>query len=580
MNCSILCKCITLLLYITLCSLSHSIHAQITGWIYFSDKGQEVWDPKSVFTEAAIERRSRLGIEFNELDKPISNNYLSAVNQYADSVHGVSKWLNGAVITCSEANWSAISKLKFVAKMDTTAYNGIAFMPCSYDSPKDTLSYSEIVSVETAKKQMQGDCFQSKNISGQNVIIAILDAGFKGVSSGSAFKNIREKNKIIATRDFINPRSKSIYAYSTHGARVLSCIAGETDTVSFGLGTSAKFILARVTPQFGGFRSLNDAQWIAALEWADEQGASLVNSSLSFTTQLFSRAEMDGVSARISKVAGSAAERGIVIVNSAGNEYDGDWEIIGAPADALDILTIGSISPFTFLQSNFSSIGPTADGRMKPDLCAIGELYVADEHFEFAQGTSFATPLVTGFVACVQELHPEWNAYEVMDAMRKSGHLHPYFDYAHGYGVPQASYFIKEQNIGDTTLHFLKKNFTHCELNASDSIHHELTFCFSDDSLVYRDYETIIENSDLGLSEQLNVYVSVLDEIGKLKSFGFNRLQAEFRNGTDSYRSEDEAPEDFDYFFGLMNLNLPKCETCSLRIHFLNEIINLPFSNE
>jgi hypothetical protein len=512
-------------------------------------------------------------------DQPVSAKYIEEVKLYVDSVHGSSKWLNGAVITCSSKNWEHVSRLSFVSTIDTSSYESEALELCAVDSKKDTLSNDQIKSIEQSVENMEGSIFQNNNITGRNVIVAILDAGFKGVDTGAAFQHIRNENRIIATKDFIHPRSKSIFSYSTHGSRVLSCVAGKMDSIRFGLGTGAKFILARVTPQLGALRSLNDIQWIQALEWADEQGASVINSSLSFTTQLFSRDKMDGVSARISRVASHAAERGIVIVNSAGNEYDGAWEIIGAPADATDILSVGSISPFNFLHSEFSSIGPTADGRMKPDLCAIGELYVADEKIEFANGTSFAAPLITGFVACVQELHPDWDAYEVMEAMRKSGHLYPYYDYAHGYGVPQASKFLTEVKE-DSSLTFLKSRFSHCEFHRIDSLHSEISFCFNDDSLVQKKLEVMQFGMEKTMNQQANVFISVLNEQEELKSFGFDRIHTEMRYGNESYSVVEEVPPGSNYFFGLMNLAIPHCNSCTLRIHFLNEIINLPMSHE
>jgi hypothetical protein len=266
-------------------------------------------------------------------------------------------------------------------------------------------------------------------------------------------------------------------------------------------------------------------------------------------------------------------------VNSAGNEFDSAWEIIGAPADASDILSIGSISPITFLHSDFSSIGPTADGRMKPDLCAVGELYVAHEKMEYVQGTSFAAPLVTGFVACIQEMHPTWNAYEVMEKMRKSGHLFPYFDYAHGFGVPQARFFMNME-MPDTTLDFLKTSFSHCEFYRKDSLFFELSFCFKNDSLINEQLKNLGFGINNSMKEQTNAFISVLNENGELKSFGFNRVQTEYRFGDASYASPDDAPSEFEYFFGLPDLTIPSCPNCTIRVHFLDQIINLPLANE
>jgi subtilisin family serine protease len=216
----------------------------------------------------------------------------------------------------------------------------------------------------------------------------------------------------------------------------------------------------------GLFRFLNDVQWIQALEWADEKGASLVNSSLSFTYQLYERKDLNGRTCKISIAANTAMDKGILVVNAAGNELQNSWEIIGAPADAERILTVGSVSPTTGYISDFSSVGPTSDGRLKPDVCAPGELlYPEDEEYSRIQGTSFATPLVCGFAACVRQLHPEWNTQKLWEEIRKSGSLYPYFDYAHGFGIPRASYFFFE---GDQKPNVYSVQFTLDSLNCNN----------------------------------------------------------------------------------------------------------------
>jgi subtilisin family serine protease len=228
---------------------------------------------------------------------------------------------------------------------------------------------------------------------------------------------------------------------------VFTFLAGKNDSIQFGLATDANYLLARVTPNVGFFRFLNDVQWIQALEWADENGASLVNSSLSFTNQLYERKDLNGRTCKISIAANTAMDKGILVVNAAGNERQNSWEIIGAPADAERILTVGSVNPKTGFVSDFSSVGPTADGRLKPDVCAPGELiYPKEDEYIRIQGTSFATPLVCGFAACVRQLHPEWDTEKLWHEIRKSGSLYPYFDYAHGFGIPRASYFFFEDD--------------------------------------------------------------------------------------------------------------------------------------
>ncbi|MFM7770122.1 MAG: S8 family serine peptidase, partial [Bacteroidota bacterium] len=343
--------------------------------------------------------------------------------------------------------------------------------------------------------------------------------------------------------------------------------------------TKSKFLLARVTPQFGGLKMLNDAQWIAALEWADEQGASVINSSLSFTNQIFSRNEMDGMSTRLSKIANTAASKGIVVVNAAGNEYEGSWEIIGAPADAPEVLTVGSVSLKNFLKSSFSSVGPTSDGRLKPDLCAVGELYTGGSQIEFSSGTSFATPLVTGFVACVQELFPYQSATETLSLMRKAGHLYPYFDYAHGYGIPQASYFLPEFKK-DSLLQIISSNFVKIQKVKIDSINFTFEAFFNNDSIVYDVFKELINSTNN--TSSLNGYFSILNSEGNIDSYGFDRLRAEVKNdaGLVIENTEEYAAEVKDYHFLFNSIEYSTCDSCILRVRFLNDIKDFTLDEE
>jgi serine protease AprX len=164
---------------------------------------------------------------------------------------------------------------------------------------------------------------------------------------------------------------------------------------------------------------------------------------------------MDGKSTLVTRSANMAASKGMLVINAAGNDGDKKWEVIGAPADADSVLSIGGVSPGNGYHIKFSSYGPTFDGRMKPNLVAFGQVTTSNKKkIRQAYGTSFATPLVSGFAACVIQIHPEWSNMEVFREMEKSGHLYPYFDYAHGYGVPQASYFTIGKQVSLPTFEF------------------------------------------------------------------------------------------------------------------------------
>jgi subtilisin family serine protease len=433
------------------------------GYVIFKDKGLHDNSFQHKFSAAAIERRFLQNISWDERDVPVSNEYISLVEAYSDSTFGTSRWLNALVVRASEENWKFIAQLPFVQETEWLEANSVI----AAEIPTTTFNSSKTSEFETSEAQHQLDLlepnqFKERELFGKNTIIAVLDAGFTDAENVDHLSHLFLNHQIIATKDFLK-KTESIYSHSEHGTEVLTYLAGKNDSVQFGLATEASYLLARVTPNVGLFRFLNDIQWIQALEWADENGASVVNSSLSFTNQLYVRKDLNGRTCKISIAANTAMDKGILVVNAAGNELQNSWEIIGAPADAERILTVGSVDPKTGYVSSFSSVGPTADGRLKPDVCAPGELlYPDDDEYKQIQGTSFATPLVCGFAACVRQLHPEWNTEKLWSEIRKSGSLYPYFDYAHGFGIPRASYFFFEEEE--------KPNVYSVQFNEIDSV--------------------------------------------------------------------------------------------------------------
>ena len=436
------------------------------GYVVFKDKGLHDNSFQNNFSPAAIERRFLQNIAWDERDVPVPEEYISLVEVYSDSTFGTSRWLNAAVVRATENNWNFISKLPCVQEIEWLKEQSLL----SAEFPITLSDSSSVPTDETTEARKQLDLLEPKQFSerelfGKNTIIAIFDAGFSNADNADQLSHLFKNNQIAATKDFLN-KTEQVYSHSIHGTEVLTFLAGKNDSVQFGLATEATYLLARVTPNMGFFRFLNDVQWIQALEWADEKGASLVNSSLSFTNQLYERRDLNGRTCKISIAANTAMDKGILVVNAAGNELQNSWEIIGAPADAERILTVGSVSPTTGYISDFSSVGPTSDGRLKPDVCAPGELlYPEDGEYNRIQGTSFATPLVCGFAACVRQLHPEWNTQKLWEEIRKSGSLYPYFDYAHGFGIPRASYFFFE---GDQKPNVYSVQFTLDSLNCNN----------------------------------------------------------------------------------------------------------------
>jgi subtilisin family serine protease len=170
---------------------------------------------------------------------------------------------------------------------------------------------------------------------------------------------------------------------------------------------------------------------------------------------------MDGKTSLVAKAAAIAASKGILVVNSMGNDGNNKWQYMCTPADVENVMAVGGIDPNTGIHIPFSSFGPTSDKRMKPNVSAYAHVVTGSNNkITEAYGTSFASPLVAGFAACVLQMHPEYNFDSLFTAIEKSGNLYPYYDYAHGYGIPQAGYFLDKKEESNSLLSVIKLNQT------------------------------------------------------------------------------------------------------------------------
>ncbi|MCL2132173.1 MAG: S8 family serine peptidase, partial [Lentimicrobiaceae bacterium] len=296
---------------------------------------------------------------------------------------------------------------------------------------------------------LQGEYFVKNNINGKGVRIAVFDGGFPKVDTHEAFEHLRKNNQIVNTWNF-PIKKEDVYGWNSHGTMVLSCIAGiKKNGTMLGLATGAEFLLARTEVETEPKKE--EFWWLQAVEWADKNGANVINSSLGYGIDRHYFEELDGKTTIVTKAANMAASKGILVCNAAGNEgSDRQWLKIIAPADADSILTVGGINASLthFSRINFSSYGPTADGRMKPNVAAFGYANVASpskNYYRSVHGTSFSSPLIAGFAACAWQTNRNLTAMELKDEIEKSASLYPYFDYAYGYGTPKASYFTENQ---------------------------------------------------------------------------------------------------------------------------------------
>jgi serine protease AprX len=428
-----------LFLFITLslvCSVS--TRAQNSAyWVCFSSKKGATFQPVSYFELPALDRRLREGISPSDSsDFPVSPQGLAAIESLVDSVVGLSRWFNAAAVWASPQAAQELANLPVVQSVFPMRWSAQAT-----SSDKEAFTRDEQRIYEAQTEHLGASLWRKNGYSGKGVRIALFDGGYKGLVDDEFFTHLLSEQRIKASYDFVRDK-KFVFSFSEHGTHVLSCLAGRKDSTFLGLASDAEYLLAR-TEQVESDRFIREENWVESLEWADKWGADVINSSLIYTFQLYFRDQMDGRQSIITRAANKALEKGMVVVNSAGNEGYSRWEIVGAPADGDSVLTVGAINPELGYHSDFSSFGPTADLRPKPNVSAQGSVLVSNNNVRSIEmGTSFAAPLVAGFVACVRQMHPEWTAKRVFDEVQKSADLYPYFDYAHGFGIPQASYFF------------------------------------------------------------------------------------------------------------------------------------------
>ena len=429
--------------------------AQDYYWVFFRDKAGATFNPYEYFDAKAIERYRMNGVSLmDSTNFPLNGGDVSQVEGVCEEFVGQSRWLNAVGVDATPEQISAIAEMPFVTRvvpisqpMEYARHEAAAAKP-------DTNLWSRGVTPQL--RRMKGERFVAKGIDGTGIRIAVFDGGFPKVDVHPAFAHLRASGRIKATWNF--PKKKAdVYGWNKHGTMVLSCIAGKVGDTLLGLATGAEFLLART--EVNTEPAKEEVWWAMAVEWADKNGADIINSSLGYGKDRHYTKDMDGTSI-VAKAANLAARKGMLVCNAAGNEGADRWNTIITPADADSVLAVGGLDANLkkYQHIYFSSYGPTADGRMKPNVCNFGQTLCASvaksANIESAFGTSFASPLTAGFAACAWQCRKGYTAMQMKAEIERSADLYPYFDYAFGYGVPQATYFVDEKQQPQPTFHF------------------------------------------------------------------------------------------------------------------------------
>jgi subtilisin family serine protease len=431
--------------------------------IMLTDKGSSACTtarPQEFLSQPSIDRRTRQGIAVDETDLPIDTAYIRRIEALGTEIVAQSKWLQ--TITVRTTDSLLIDGLLALPFTDTLylVYRKILPQPAEKAAPDGLLTVQpdplHTGAYGAAFDQIaihNGHLLHEKGFRGAGMTIAVIDGGFRNADTIDAL----DRNKIVEAKDFSYLRSNPYRTSVAHGTQVLSCMLADKQNVYTGTAPDAHYRLFSSEVADGEFPVEEDC-WIAAIEYADSIGVDISTTSLGYN--LFDLPEMnhaperlDGQSALISRAARMAAEKGILVLHAAGNEGEKPWQTITFPSDADKTLTVGAIRTDSSL-SPFTPKGPTADGRTKPDLVAIGTataIIGGDGTVLHGNGTSYATPIMAGLTACLWQAFPALTNLEIIDLLRRLSHRFNDPDAYYGYGIPDVFKAFEETTAQSST---------------------------------------------------------------------------------------------------------------------------------
>ena len=400
--------------------------------------------PEKYLSAKAIERRRKQNLPIDSTDLPVCRKYIDEIRKQGVKIVVTGKWDNFVTVSCNDTTLiDRIAAQPFVLSTEKVWISpgaGKPSMATERDSVlnQPTIHPDSIYGRAITQIQMSnGDKLHEAGFKGQGMTIAVIDAGFHNVDKITAMQNIR----ILGTKDFVNQQA-DIFAESSHGMSVLSCIGMNRPDIMTGTAPEASFWLLRSEDEYSEHLVEQD-YWSAAVEFADSVGVDVINTSLGYysfddKSKNYKYRDLDGRHALMSRQASHIADKGMILVCSAGNSGAGSWKKITPPGDADNVLTVGAIDKRAVL-ATFSSVGNTADHRVKPDVVAVGvgsDVIRTDGNQGRANGTSFSSPIMCGMVTCLWQACPTLTAKEVIELVRRSGDRAGFPDNIYGYGVP------------------------------------------------------------------------------------------------------------------------------------------------
>lgn len=459
-----------ILFYFVLFSTILSAQTEGRYRVSFTDKNNSHYSllkPEQFLSGKSIEKREKYNILITIQDVPVNSWYIDSVKNCGAQLCNTSKWFNSAVFVIdSTTNFSKIATFPFVKEVVRVAPKHVS-EPDNTLLKQETIIHSDYSRIQTDTSLyiygksirqiglMNGTGLHKDGYMGQGMTIAVIDAGFLHVDSAAGFNHLWQNEKILGYKDF-SGSNINVFEEGYHGMGVLSLIASFIPGKMIGTAPQANFLLLRSEEGASEYRVEED-NWIAAVEYADSVGVDVVSTSLGYsefddTTQNYTYSQVDGKTIRITRAAAIAANKGMLLFNSAGNSGNKPWRYITAPADADSIITVGACY-IDGTPTGFTSRGPTVNGKLKPDVIALGHYPAIVRSNGLVEvsgmGTSFSNPILAGMSTCLWQEFPDATAQEIKQAILASSHRYFYPDTISGHGIPdfEKARFILRMNV-------------------------------------------------------------------------------------------------------------------------------------
>lgn len=434
--------------------------------VYFTNKPNAQFylnNPLEMLTQRALDRRTAQGIALNINDAPIEQTYVDQIVAAPGiTLKAKSKWLNCVHVRGTETDINALTQLSFVQSIKFADDNLNAQGRQSGNKGSKiqekaatlqtlhlvnkNLDVAELYNYGNSQNQIQmlnGHLLHQANYTGTGKIIAVLDSGFINVNTTAPFQRLFDNNLILGGYNYVS-QSNNVYALHNHGTMTLSCMGGYVDGELVGTAPNAQYYLF-VTEDVSEENPVEESYWVEAAEEADRLGADIISTSLGYyaydnPNYSHTYSDFTGDEAFASKGANIAFSKGMIVVASAGNSGANPEPMnhVGVPAEATNVLSVGAVR-FDETYATFSSIGPSFDNRIKPDVMAKGQAAVianTSGTIQTANGTSFSCPIMAGMIASFWQAVPNLTNQQIVDFVKQSADRFNNPNAQFGYGIP------------------------------------------------------------------------------------------------------------------------------------------------